>query len=69
MPLDWPRINQFPQWFTVSPDKMYEVIQDNSKNTRMISGKELAGGLSLTLEAGELVRIQLRERSEAMVGI
>ena len=68
MPLDWPRINQFPEWYTVRPDKMYEVIQDNSKRIRIISGQELAEGLPITLEPEKLLRIRVKERSEAIVG-
>ncbi len=25
MPLDWPRISQFPEWFTVDPGKKYRI--------------------------------------------
>lgn len=75
MPLDWPRINQFPQWFTVSPDKKYKITQIES-GSRMFkkifikdySGEELAKGLPLALEAGKLVRIHVSERSEAIAG-
>ncbi len=61
MPLDWPRINQFPEWYTVSPDKKYSVSQGNSKHSRVYSGEELAMGLSIKLEAGELLRIKVSE--------
>jgi hypothetical protein len=26
LPVDWPRINQFPEWFTVEADRGYEVV-------------------------------------------
>ena len=25
MPIDWPRINQFPEWFTVQADRQYSI--------------------------------------------
>jgi len=61
MPLDWPRINQFPEWYTVSPGKKYEVSQGNSKRTRVYSGEELAKGLPVKLTPGELLRIEVSE--------
>ena len=27
MPLDWPRINQFPEWFTIGKNGNYELIE------------------------------------------
>ncbi len=65
MPLDWPRINQFPEWYTVSPDKNYQVSVGNSSRSRVYSGvysgEELAGGLALKLAAGELLRMEVSE--------
>jgi len=65
MPLDWPRINQFPEWYTVSPGKMYDVSLDHSGSrkvdTKVYSGEELAKGLPIKLQAGELLRIKVSE--------
>ena len=59
LPLDYPRINQFPEWYTVSPDKEYEVSQGNSRRSKVYSGEELAKGLAIKLEPGELLRIKV----------
>ena len=64
MPLDWPRINQFPEWYTVSAGKKYEVSMGTpgSREKRGIySGEELARGLSVKLTPGEQLRIKVLE--------
>jgi len=65
MPLDWPRINQFPEWYTVSPREKYEVTQGNSSrnrvNSQVYSGEELAKGIPIKLISGELLRIKVLE--------
>ena len=63
MPLDWPRINQFPEWYTVSPDRHYQVTLGNSSRSKVYtgvySGEELARGLALKLKPGELFRMEV----------
>ena len=61
MPLDWPRINQFPEWYTVIPGKKYEVSQGNTNRGMVYSGEELAKGLPVKLKPGELLRIEVSE--------
>jgi len=64
MPLDWPRINQFPEWFTLNPGKKYEITlytPDNRKASRVLSGEELIRGLSLRISADKPIRIQVAE--------
>jgi hypothetical protein len=73
MPLDWPRINQFPEWYTVSPEKEYSVILGEPSFSRgynkeqikvsggVFSGEELAKGLPIKLASGELLRIKVSE--------
>ena len=40
MPLDYPRINQFPEWFTVDKNARYQV-QENDGPERQLSGDAL----------------------------
>lgn len=51
LPLDYPRINQFPEWFTVEADQKYEVTL-NGGPARTVEGKELLSW-PLILEAGK----------------
>jgi hypothetical protein len=60
LPLDWPRINQFPEWFTVDPDGTYLVIDHASKTRRFYDGALLRNGLKLKLKAGQMRRIEIR---------
>jgi hypothetical protein len=52
MPLDWPRINQFPQWFTVQREKRYVVHDPTSSTTTTYTGKQLRKGITTNLQPG-----------------
>lgn len=56
LPIDWPRINQFPEYFTVEKGKKYSILNNRSKN-RIINGKELQEGLPLKISKGETIKI------------
>jgi hypothetical protein len=52
MPLDWPRINQFPEWFTVKANKRY-MVHDLTSNTRKsYTAQQLADGITISVQAG-----------------
>jgi len=61
LPVDYPRINQFPEWFTVQSEKEYEVIDYNKRNKRRIRGLELMNGLPINVTRGEQYRIEVNE--------
>ncbi|MGB9623375.1 MAG: hypothetical protein ACPMAQ_00795 [Phycisphaerae bacterium] len=48
LPLDYPRINHFPEWFTVDAEAEYKVTIDGKTETHM--GRELAAGLPIELK-------------------
>jgi hypothetical protein len=52
MPLDWPRINQFPEWFIVKAEKPYTFhdLRYNYKETD--TGKQFHEGITLHLQPG-----------------
>lgn len=58
-PLDWPRINQFPEWFTVEPGVTYELFDLTTGTRWLYSGEDLARGVPLELEAGKEHRLVL----------
>lgn len=59
LPADWPRINQFPEWFTVAAGKSYAVLAGASAlQTR--SGRELAGGFAVSLPANGALELSVR---------
>jgi len=61
MPFDYPRINQFPEWFTVEVRGRYEVFPRYGQPLG-VSGAELIAGFPFSLEAGEAVEITVRRR-------
>jgi hypothetical protein len=60
LPVNYPRLNEWPEWFTVEHDRRYRVrIGDTAPVDRL--GAELVQGLPLTLKAGETVRIDVTD--------
>ena len=53
LPIDYPRINQFPEWFTAVNNELYTVQSSQKKLTKKYTGVELLNGIPLELEAGE----------------
>jgi hypothetical protein len=49
MPLDWPRINQFPEWFTVESEKRYAVRDVASNTIKTCTGSQLLEGIDTNL--------------------
>jgi hypothetical protein len=63
LPVNYPRLNEFPEWFAVEPDVVYRLqVGANAETT--LSGKQLADGLSLRLSPNEPVVV----RVESSVG-
>ncbi|MFV2089781.1 MAG: hypothetical protein ACC642_03920, partial [Pseudomonadales bacterium] len=57
MPSDYPRINQFPEWFTVEPDRPYSIkVGENGRET--VNGRSLLS-YPVLIESEESVLIQV----------
>lgn len=48
LPLDYPRINQFPEWFTIKDNENYLLSRDSSSSE--IKGEDLKKGLQVTIK-------------------
>ncbi len=59
LPMDWPRINQFPEWFTVSPEKNYQLKNSGSNSTGMYTGEELAAGISIKTSPERVIQLEI----------
>ncbi|HNY14148.1 MAG TPA: hypothetical protein PKI12_01320 [Bacteroidales bacterium] len=60
LPLDWPRINQFPEYFTVEKGSNYSII-DGSVNKELIKGgNELMDGLEVKIKGGKVLKLIVR---------
>jgi hypothetical protein len=57
LPMDYPRINQYPEWFTVESNATYRVTRD--RKSEDISGASLRNGLDVALEPGKPQAIRL----------
>jgi len=65
LPLDWPRINQFPEWFTVAPEGRYSIRDAATGGAeRVHSGGDLHAGIPLTLRAAEERHFEIRRSPE-----
>jgi len=59
LPLDWPRINQFPEYFTAESGKIYSIISDNSRKEIIIEGDEIIKGVPVKVSPGKTVKIKI----------
>jgi hypothetical protein len=50
LPFDWPRINQFPEWFTVEARKQYTVQNPINNSKKIYTGSQLQQGMEINLE-------------------
>jgi hypothetical protein len=62
LPLDWPRINQFPEWYTVDAKKDYILHDNSSRKQQGYSGKQLQEGVEISLKAGVPAKIRLEQK-------
>ena len=59
LPVDYPRINQFPEWFTINPQANYRITASDQKLSDTYSGTKLLEGLRLKLPAGQRLIIAI----------
>ena len=60
LPVDWPRINQFPEWFTVSPAGSYQLLDVSNGKKQVMDGSSLiVDGIGLSLEGNETKYLML----------
>ncbi len=52
-PIDYPRINQFPEWFVAENGKNYSAVSSKKEITGKYSGEQLLKGIPVNLKAGE----------------
>lgn len=53
LPLDWPRINQFPEWWPALEGKEYPVYDATSNVSVTYTGKQLREGIPISVQPGE----------------
>ena len=53
LPMDWPRINQFPEWFVAVPDQSYLIHDIDQNNAIKYRGADLIAGIEFELEGAK----------------
>jgi len=59
LPIDYPRINQFPEWFVAEKGKKYEILSSQNKLTVKYSGEKLQKGIQVKLPANQQIIIKI----------
>lgn len=62
LPVDWPRINQFPEYFIVKKVKTYTVTPVNGKKGQTVKGEQLREGFPIKIKGGESLKLVIREK-------
>jgi len=60
LPVDWPRINQFPEWYTVNTENQYQVLNHNSNSIEIYSGKDLVEGIPFRVSPERVLQLEIR---------
>jgi orotidine-5'-phosphate decarboxylase len=58
LPADYPRLNHWPEWFTVTPGARYNVTV-GSRKPATLDGAALAAGLQLEVAAGRPLTVRV----------
>jgi len=58
--MNYPRLNEFPEWFTVADDGLYQVVIDDQP-AAPLTGAKLREGLFLSVAPNQTKQIRLRE--------
>jgi hypothetical protein len=61
LPVDYPRINQFPEWFTLDQDAIYSIQSNQEQLNGRYEGKNLKSGISISLSAKEKCVIMVKK--------
>jgi hypothetical protein len=60
LPIDYPRINQFPEWFTAKGGEEYSLVSSQKNTSGKYSATDLIQGIPIKIKSGEklIVKIQ-----------
>lgn len=57
LPVDYPRINQFQEWFPIEPNRNYRLVK--GAQTQVIKGSKLIVGFPIQLGANEVIQLKV----------
>ena len=58
---NYPRINEFPEWFPVEEENVYRIEEPSEKKVRLMKGEELLKGIQSGFGEGEFIYWIIRE--------
>jgi hypothetical protein len=61
LPIDYPRINQFPEWFTVEEGEEYSLVSSQKSLSGKYSGKQLLEGIPVKIKPGEVEVVRVSD--------
>ncbi len=61
---NYPRLNEWPEWFTIEPERVYTMRAEGGPAKRHV-GWDLIAGVPISLKAGESVRLALEPAEPA----
>lgn len=64
LPMDYPRINQFPEWFTADRERKYTITNLINEETVEYPGWQLIDGIRLEVDAGDTIYLEVRTRTK-----
>ncbi|MEP3389135.1 MAG: hypothetical protein ABJO02_13155 [Reichenbachiella sp.] len=64
MPLDYPRINQFPEWYPIQSDEQYEMMTEGKDSRKKVKGSQLIEGIKVDVPKGSAVRMVIKKIPE-----
>jgi len=62
LPVDYPRINQFQQWFTVDQDKEYEITYTDTGIKKTVTGKYFSDGIMVRVKPDRTLHLSIRAK-------
>lgn len=62
LPLDWPRINQFPEWYVVESDANYAALDVTTGKKSSYTGKAMLEGMPISLKSGVEKQIRIEQK-------
>jgi len=65
LPMDWPRLNQFPEWFTTQAGSRYTVRNPAAGSEAVFTGEQLQAGIEIALKPGAETRLIVTPEGKA----
>ncbi len=62
LPINYPRINQFQEWYPIDAEKSYRVTDAKTRKTEIVSGRTLIDGYDVSLAGNESLFLCVAEK-------